>query len=257
MDFKKKEPGLSSSLESMLPSSGKDATSIDRFNVINENLLTPIENEGGMSDKQERSSDTSSKKKYKKNLIWDGPRWDLAHFDPSMSARERKKLIYYETLFNKLENDNFLMKCNENTSNINRQIGNRGRKGRNNTVRSIINTRESENKYKCENNGRSDSTNNTENRKIDKYTNNIQCTNNETIEYGVTDSSTPYRSRKSKSCNTASIDNYREHCKSDDYASNTAVEGENSSIRRYHDWRIKLLSKAGSLQMTPLRAQKL
>ncbi|OII76353.1 hypothetical protein cand_011110 [Cryptosporidium andersoni] len=43
-------------------------------------------------------------KKYKKNLIWDGPRWDLAYFDPTMSKREMKKLRYYEGLFKKIDN---------------------------------------------------------------------------------------------------------------------------------------------------------
>ncbi|EEA06645.1 uncharacterized protein CMU_013200 [Cryptosporidium muris RN66] len=43
-------------------------------------------------------------KKYKKNLVWDGPRWDLAYFDPTMSEREMKKLRYYESLFKKIDN---------------------------------------------------------------------------------------------------------------------------------------------------------
>ncbi|KAL7068375.1 hypothetical protein ACR3K2_12300 [Cryptosporidium serpentis] len=42
-------------------------------------------------------------KKYKKNLVWDGPRWDLAYFDPTISEREMKKLKYYEGLFKKID----------------------------------------------------------------------------------------------------------------------------------------------------------
>ncbi|KAH8740958.1 hypothetical protein FG386_002504 [Cryptosporidium ryanae] len=240
----------------MLPISERDAASIDRLDVIDGNFLTTVENEGVIDEKKEKNSDTNNKKKYKKNLIWDGPRWDLAHFDPSMSARERKKLIYYETLFNKLENESFLIKCSENTNSINKQIGNRGRKGRNNTARSIVNTRESENKYKCEHEDKNDSTKDAESRGSSKNANDKRGSPNNTVKYSVVDSSTPCRDGKLNNYVT-SIDNYSDHCKSNDYIVNTAVEEEISSVRRYHDWRIKLLSKAGSLQITPLRAQKL
>ena len=253
MNLNKKESESSLSLKSMLSNSGGNITSLNNsIDIINNNFLAQVENED--SSKQKNNIDTTSKKKYKKNLIWDGPRWDLAHFDPSMSARERKKLIYYETLFNKLESNSFVLKCNENASNTNKQIGTRGKKGRSNAIRSSTNTFNSENKYKEEN--KKDDLTKDVRSQLDSEGTNERDILNDSVEYSIRNSFTPCRDGKLSNYEN-SIDNFGEHHRSDNFVCNTTAEGENSNIRRYHDWRIKLLSKAGSLQMTPSRVQKL
>lgn len=186
------------------------------------------------------------KKKYKKNLIWDGPRWDLAHFDPTMSARERKKLVYYEALFNKLEKN--VLKCNEHDSNVKSQ--NQRKKMR--TSISDANSRRELNDLKEAKEDSIDSTgpeiaSKSDNTKVDQQ----EPINSDKIGVLLTPSRNSPCDGDFKTDKSEQPEDY--NVESDKITQDSASERECSSIRRPNDWRVKLLNKKCSLQATPYR----
>ncbi|TRY52936.1 Uncharacterized protein CTYZ_00002402 [Cryptosporidium tyzzeri] len=200
--------------------------------------------------KHEDFEKSNIKKKYKKNLIWDGPRWDLAHFDPTMSARERKKLVYYEALFNKLEND-VVLRCNEH-NNKNVKNPNQKRKMRNNTLDSSPKTELSDLKGMKEHKSDIDSGDSS---KSDNYSKNSQekfLNSHNSNQIGIL--LTPDRNfSRSENIISPILEEPRKCSRLNANSQTPANERENSSIRRSNDWRVKLLNKRCSLQATPYR----
>ncbi|KAJ1607296.1 hypothetical protein OJ253_2411 [Cryptosporidium canis] len=188
------------------------------------------------------------KKKYKKNLVWDGPRWDLAHFDPAMSARERKKLVYYEGLFNKLEK-NVVIKCSEHNNESNMRNQNQKRRMRSNTLdgdskRELSEIKEIQEKLIGNIEPETSSTSNDHTETYEKKPLS-PCISNQT---GIL--LTPDRT-KCEHFKAAILE--PEHSAEPNRTQSSTTDREGSSIRRPNDWRVKLLNKRCSLQTTPYR----
>ncbi|KAH8581772.1 uncharacterized protein ELE39_001902 [Cryptosporidium sp. chipmunk genotype I] len=200
--------------------------------------------------KHEDFEKSNIKKKYKKNLVWDGPRWDLAHFDPTMSARERKKLVYYETLFNKLEND-VVMRCNEH-NNKSVKNSNHKRKMRNRTLDSSPKNELNDLKGMREHKGDADSGNGSKSENYSKTNQEklLNSHNSNQISILLTPGRNFPRSQNIISPILEEAEKSIRPSKSDQTSVN---ERESSGIRRSNDWRVKLLNKRCSLQATPYR----
>ncbi|OII71735.1 uncharacterized protein cubi_00542 [Cryptosporidium ubiquitum] len=250
MNLNKSEVSLSS-LDTLKPQLSCD-TNKENYLHINNQKSQYIENNTETNMKHDNFEKSNIKKKYKKNLVWDGPRWDLAHFDPAMSARERKKLVYYDALFNKLEN-NVLLNCNEHR---NKNLKNQNQKRR---IRNNISDTNSKNQLddlKEMKEKHIDHTDLETSSKSEKYSkinqqNPMNSYNSDQIGILLTPGRNVPQSENIKS----SILEESENCiKSTKNNQSSVNEGENSSIRRSNDWRVKLLNKRCSLQATPYRA---
>lgn len=184
------------------------------------------------------------KKKYKKNLIWDGPRWDLAHFDPAMSARERKKLVYYEALFNKLEKN--VLKCN---------VHNMDNQNQRKKMRISISDTNSKREENDLNETKEGSTSNTAREATSKLNDHTRIDEQKPIksnQAGVL--LTPNRNAPhGENLKATQSKNPENNIESDEVTQDSVSEIECSSIRRPNDWRVKLLNKRCSLQSTPYR----
>ncbi|KAK9173911.1 hypothetical protein CmeUKMEL1_16425 [Cryptosporidium meleagridis] len=249
MDIHKNEVSLSP-LNSLSAQLDSNTNKENHFDVKNQKSQC-INDNTEVNMKHEDFEKSNIKKKYKKNLIWDGPRWDLAHFDPTMSARERKKLVYYEALFNKLEND-VVLRCNEH-NNKNLKNSNQKRRVRNNTLDSSRKTESNDLKGMKEQHksdidlGDSSKSDNYSKTNQEKLVNSHNSNQNGILL-------TPDRnfSRSENTISPTVVEPGK--CNKLNADSQTpANERESSSIRRSNDWRVKLLNKRCSLQVTPYR----
>ncbi|KAF7457877.1 hypothetical protein HWI79_1443 [Cryptosporidium felis] len=250
MNINKNE--VNSSNIHILPSKSSDEMNKENFLDASKSSSNYI-NKSATSIKHNNLERANMKKKYKKNLIWDGPRWDLAYFDPTMSARERKKLIYYETLFSKLENSNEMLKYSGNNSN-NLKSNTHKRRIRNNIISTNTKTTpQGENKetkeVDLERNISRDSTKLDENR--DESTGQIpfNSLDPEKTEFLAT----PNRNQLVNGENKVTSESSERQMISNVSIQCSSVEVENSCNRKYQDWRIKLLNKKSSFQSTPYR----